>query len=141
MIFFNLLSYTLVMSITPGPPNNVICLALGSKYGYKTAAKYILGVVIGCFIMQWIMMMLHQMIASSLPSISKPISYVGAIYMIYLAYTLIRSDMKQSKKTNSHIKKVLSTKEGILLQFVNPKAYLFNLTIVSSYLVTMNLTL
>lgn len=125
------------MSITPGP-NNVICLALGSSYGYKIASKYILGVVIGCISMQWIFLGLDKILTTYLPIITKYISYFGIVYMLYLAYKIATTNNTFDSKD---LPKPLGLKTGTLLQYINPKAYIFNATIVTVYLTNMSLNL
>lgn len=138
MMIFNILSYILIMSITPGP-NNIICLSLGSRHGYKTAAKYITGVVVGCLTMQWLLLILNQVIAAYLPTVTTYVAYVGAIYILYLAYKIIVAPLQTTdENTNTS---VLGFKEGILLQYVNPKAYIYNTTIITAFLIPMHLNL
>lgn len=138
MMIFNLLSYIFIMSITPGP-NNIICLSLGSRHGYKTAAKYILGVAIGCLLMQWALLLLNNMIASYLPTLTRYIAYIGAIYIVYLAFKIIKSPVSEIKTDSEN--SALGLIEGIMLQFVNPKAYIYNTTIITAFLIPMNLSI
>lgn len=140
----NLIGFTIIMSITPGP-NNIICLTLGTRYGYKTAAKYISGVVLGCYSMMWLMLMLSDFTTDKVPLITKYIGWFGAAYILYLAYKIIRSGglkvdeteiangERSDKESKDSSKRVMGLKEGILIQYVNPKAYIFNMTVVTGF--------
>lgn len=132
MMLINLIGYTVIMTITPGP-NNIICLAIGSKHGYRLATRFILGITLGCLSMQWLMLILNEFIADKLPIITKYLGYVGAAYMLYLAYKIIKSDGDFSDGDQKIGHKVMGFKEGTFLQYMNPKAYIFNMTIVTGF--------
>lgn len=137
MLLLNLISYTIIMSITPGP-NNIICLTLGSQYGYKVASKYILGVVLGCLTMQWLMLLLNELIEGYLPVITTYVRYIGAIYLLYLAYKIVTSRTLITEDTTDSKTNILGFKEGVILQYINPKAYIFNMTVVTGFLTTVH---
>lgn len=134
----NLLSYTFIMSITPGP-NNVICLTQGTKFGFKASLPYTYGIAIGCLTQQWLILFIGHMLGDISPTITTIIGVLGAMYMIYLAIKILRSTGGIGKASTSN--KPLGLKEGILLQYANPKAYIFNTTVISSFILPLSFTI
>ena len=129
--FLPLITYSAVMSFTPGP-NNVICLALGTRYGFKTALKYVMGVTIGCLSLTLIGIYANYYLFKILPVIKTYLGIAGAFYMIYLAVKIILSGRKSKIETKKE-QKPLGTLTGITLQLVNPKALIYVLTLSSTF--------
>lgn len=134
----NMLSYTFIMSITPGP-NNVICLTQGTKFGFKASLPFMYGIVVGCLSQQWLILFLGSFIGDVMPMATTIISYLGAVYMIYLAIKILRSTSGTKDATESN--RPMGIKAGTFFQYANPKAYIFNTTIISSFILPMNLSL
>ena len=134
----NLLSYTFIMSITPGP-NNVICLTQGTKFGFKESIPYTYGITIGCLSQQWLILLIGNLVGDLLPTATTIAGILGAIYMVYLAIKIFRSSGNIGDGKIGD--KPLGLKEGILLQYANPKAYIFNTTVISSFILPLQLTI
>ena len=67
-----------------------------------------------------------------IPSIKPFMNFIGAAYILFLAWKTFTSKPVEEKKTDDRTNKFLT---GIILQFVNPKAILYGITIASSFIV------
>ncbi len=120
--------YAVVTSITPGP-NNIICMTNGRHLGIKKSLPFNFGVVIGVFILLLVCAWIGSTVSSFIPAIRLPMTIIGALYILYLAFKTFTSKNEineNHKKTSLFI--------GIILQFVNPKAYLYSIVSMELYI-------
>ena len=130
------ISFIIITSITPGP-NNLICAGTGLNYGYRKATPFILGVLSGVCLLLVLAIVFGNGIFELFPGLENYISWIGAAYMLYIAYQLIRS----TKIDNDKEYKPLGLVKGFLLQFLNPKTMLYCTVIASTFLLPMNPTI
>lgn len=135
---FNLgafLSYAFVVSFTPGP-NNILSMLNGSKHGYKKTFGFIIGVTSGFFIIMLLSCYFNRALMQVIPMIKPVISFVGASYLIYLALKIlgVKVFKGKDKKEEDRDNTVNSFRVGFLMQFLNPKAILYGLTIVANFI-------
>lgn len=126
MMFF--LSYCLIMTITPGP-NNIMILSMVHQYGIAKAVQFCYGSIMGFGIALALAAIFNAVLTAFIPNIIGVLQWIGSLYMLYLAYQIIRMDGSISSK-----KEFSSFKKGFLLQFVNPKGVLFCLTVFPSFI-------
>ncbi len=128
---FPFISYVLIATFTPGP-NNIMAMTKAGNQGFKRSFAFNIGVFSGFFIIMMLSSLFSSTLLKYIPAIKPYLSYVGAMYILFLAYKVFISSYKEEKdgKTtkNSYV-------QGVLMQFVNPKAILFGLTVVSSFIV------
>lgn len=133
MEFLTLASFVIVSTFTPGPAN-IAGASMGIIYGYKKALRYITGLIIGFFFWMIICAYMSSVLLIIMPSFEKIFRIAGACYILWLAFTLLKSDyaFKSSKESYEG-----AFKKAILLQLVNPKLIIFGLTIYSTFLVSI----
>ena len=78
------------------------------------------------------------MLFNIIPRIKPVMSIIGAAYMLYLAFKIM-SSKDDLKNPEQHSKEIPQKKEnlflrGFLLQFVNPKAILYGITVVANFI-------
>lgn len=117
-------SFILMSSFTPGP-NNIISVSNAGKYGFKRALHYSTGVFFGVIIIVSICAAFSSALLHLLPSIEPFMRGFGAVYMLWLAWTIWRNKPHDAKKRSLRTDTVFS---GIILQFVNVKCYIYGLT-------------
>lgn len=124
------ISITAIISVwTPGP-NNIMLLGLAGKYGIRANFRYLLGIWTGCILLTLASGLLCQTLAAVAPKIQPVMKYIGAAYLVYLAYkTLLRKPPKDSDIGN-----IPSFVEGMMLQVLNIKLILYALTMYSTYI-------
>ncbi len=118
-----LATYTLVMSITPGP-NNVMVMASGANFGFRRTLPHVLGIGFG-FTAQVVSVCsgLGAALAQH-PQVHAVLAWVGVAYMIFLAWRML----KAGRVATAHSARPLSAWEAVLFQLVNPKAWVMALT-------------
>jgi len=130
---FNLglfLSYAFVVSFTPGP-NNIMSLYNASQKGFKKNLEFCYGVACGFFVLMALCSIFNYWLHNSLPMIEPYMKIVGATYMFYLAYKIFKSPPPEE---SGRTQEILTYRTGFFMQFVNPKAILYGITIVSTFI-------
>jgi len=130
--FTPFLTFVLVACFTPGP-NNISSASMGVLYGYKKTLPYLLGIFTGLTLL----MLLCGLVASSLfslfPGLEMWLRYIGALYILWLAYGILRASYNFKSAQKAH----LGYFRGIVLQIVNPKAVIYGMTIYSTFLASI----
>ena len=122
--------FAISTSFTPGP-NNFLLLASGMKFGLKKTLGHILGIAVGFPLMLVIIGILFNKVLFLNNAFFKVLSIAGAVYLLYLGYQIIFSDMIYEDK---EISKPITFTQALLFQWVNPKAWIMALSIASTYL-------
>ena len=119
-IWIPLFIYLAVQSITPGP-NDLTCLYLGATKGLRGSLRFISGSMIMVFVKSVICGLLNIALTDIFPGIVQWLKWIGCAYMIYLAWTMIRSGWQSGEKT---IKSEGTFLSGVLLQILNAKSWI-----------------
>jgi len=116
---FNFLTYAVITAITPGP-NNIMSMSIARQYGFKRALPFNLGVFTGFSVVILICTYLFNLLSSVIPVIKSLMIILGAIYMLYLAWKTLThsSEIAEDHSQSGFL-------NGFILQFVNPKIYLY----------------
>lgn len=123
------LTYIFITAITPGP-NTISSMSNGSRYGFAKAFPFNLGIFVAFSFIMMLCALFSSLLFNLLPKIKLPMLIVGAIYILWLAYKTYTSDGElSSDKTTT-----ASFQSGALLQFVNPKIYIYGITALSAYI-------
>ncbi len=88
--FLPFISYAIISNFTPGP-NNIMSLSCGVKYGYKKTLKFIFGITSGFVIIMLASMYLNMALYAILPKIRIYMYILGSLYMLFLAYKVLKS--------------------------------------------------
>ena len=133
MITFELLAaisiYYVIMYATPGP-NNSILTASGIKFGFIKTIPNIFGIPTGHGIQLALVCFGLGALFTQFPILLNILKYVGACYLLYLAWKMFGSLNVSSTEDKST---PLKYYEAILFQFVNPKAWVICITAVSLF--------
>ena len=124
-----LLTFLLITTLTPGP-NNLSCISMGVQHGYKRSLVYIIGIVFGIFVQSLIAGFISNKLLNLFPGFETILRLIGAAYIVWLA--VITFNSKYCSDNNGVIP--LGFKDGFILQFLNPKAIFFVLTVYTAYL-------
>jgi threonine/homoserine/homoserine lactone efflux protein len=122
-------TYTFVMSITPGP-NNVMLTASGASFGFRRTLPHILG--IGCgFVVQLLAVCAGlSALFERWPSLQSVLGWVGAAYLLYLGAGMLGREDAQAR----HQGHPVSVMAAALFQFLNPKAWVMTVTAATLFL-------
>jgi cysteine/O-acetylserine efflux protein len=125
------LSYVFVTTFTPGP-NNIMSMANANKYGFFKTLKFVLGVSAGFFVIMLLSCYFNLLLFSFIPKIELVMTILGSAYMLYLAFKIMKSkpnmEHNDEKKSNTFF-------SGLILQFINPKALIYGITVISTFIV------
>ena len=105
---------------SPGP-NNIMLLSTASKYGIKKNLKFMLGIWTGSLTLMILCGVFCSALASLTPGIQPAMKYVGATYLIYLAYKTLRRLPPQESSSEKEPSYIM----GIFLQLVNVKIIVY----------------
>ena len=122
-------TYNFVMYVTPGP-NNSILTTSGIKFGFIRSVPNIFGIPTGHGLQLALVCLGLGSLFTTFPILLDILRYVGAAYIMYLAYKMFGSLNITSTEEKS---RPLKYYEAILFQFVNPKAWVICITAVSLF--------
>ena len=125
------LSYVFVTTFTPGP-NNIMSMSYASRNGFKKTLPFIIGVCVGFLILMSLCNVFSVALYNIIPSIKPFMNIIGASYILFLAWKTFKSKPFNENNKDCGKKGYLT---GVILQFVNPKAILYGITIASSFIV------
>lgn len=128
--FLPLLSYVFICTFTPGP-SNITSTSLALLHGYKNTLWYQGGLAAGVFIFMLVSGLVSAAILRLFPMFEPFLRYVGAAYILYLAYHVARASYVFADETEV---KPLGFLHGFLLQILNPKLVIYAFTLFASFL-------
>ena len=126
--WISFLTYAAVTAVTPGP-NNIMSMSNGSRKGFRGALPFNLGIWAGFSAVMVLCTVFCSLLSRWIPKIKTPMLLAGACYMLYLAWeTFCSSDAIEENHSRDGF---LS---GLLLQFVNPKIYIYGIMSMEAYI-------
>jgi len=126
-----LLSLSLFMfatSCSPGP-NNILASYSGFNFGLIKTIPHMFGVIFGFTTLVVVMNIGLINVFKNFSIIQEILKYAGTIFLIYLAYKISFSKTSSDNSSKSPIKFI----ETFFFQFLNPKAVIVAIIIVSTY--------
>ncbi|HWQ21598.1 MAG TPA: LysE family translocator [Clostridia bacterium] len=127
------LGYAVASIFTPGP-NNITSSSLGMRVGYPRALRFIAGVVTGFFCIMVAAGLLTELLVSVYDRMAVVLKIAGVAYLLWIAWTVVRPE---DRKHESPAAGGTRYRDGLMLQFVNPKVILFGLTMYATLLVPL----
>jgi threonine/homoserine/homoserine lactone efflux protein len=122
-------TYTFVMSITPGP-NNVMLTVSGARFGFRRTVPHMLGIGLG-FVVQLLAVCAGlAALFARWPALQSALAWVGAAYLVYLGFTLLGRRDVTAQVTGRPV----SFMQAALFQFLNPKAWVMTVTAATLFL-------
>jgi threonine/homoserine/homoserine lactone efflux protein len=101
----------------------------GNRKGFKKAFPFNLGILCGFLILMVLCVVFCSLLSELIPQIRLPMVIVGAGYMLYLAWKTLRSSSPLEEKDVKG-----GFLSGLLLQFINPKLYLYAIVSLETYI-------
>jgi len=128
-MFISFLVYTTITAFTPGP-NNILALSATSNFGIKKSKNLLLGICLGFFCVMLLCGVFSLALASILPKVTGVMKYVGAVYILWLAWHVLKSKPSHSDHDGGN----MTFLGGFLLQFINVKIILYGITALGSFI-------
>lgn len=130
-IYLSMMTFTLVGAISPGPVN-VIAASSGARAGYRKTTPYVLGASASYTFVVAISCMSLEQVTLIVPQITWFLKISGAMFLLYVAYKIAISKGFASVQEDGD-PTLPGFREGVLVQVLNPKAWLFAMSGVSLF--------
>ena len=121
------LTYIVIVAITPGP-NNIMSMNNAAQKGFRKAMPFNFGIFTGFILVLVLCTVFSSLLFALIPQIQLPMQILGAAYMLYLAVKPFLPPKSRAAKNLSG-----SFMIGMMLQFINPKFYIYAITAISSF--------
>ena len=123
--YFLFLQIILFLFITPGTPRIVI-ISYSMNYGVQKCIWTALGDVTANIIQATLVIFVIGSFFSDNPNFLNIFKWIGVIYLLYLAYDIYNSRLKDLNSNNIKSKSFFSFfKDGFLVAGTSPKAWMF----------------
>ena len=128
--FTALLVLATAMSFSPGP-NTTLSTALGANHGFRRALPFVCAVPVGWGALLLVCALGLGALVVAVPLLSWAVKIIGVAYLLWLAFKISQS--RQLSQADAD-KLSVTFWQGAALQFVNIKAWMLALAIVSGWI-------
>ena len=140
-ILFGFVTAVAALAISPGPDNIYVLMQSvtnGRQYGLATVT----GLISGCLVHTTLVAFGVSAIIKANDSIFFTIKLLGALYLLYLALKVFKSDSKVTLSNENVPKRTLWQlfKQGFIMNVLNPKVSIFFLAFFPSFLFSKTLS-
>ena len=126
---YDFLIYCFITAYTPGA-NNLLSMSNAIRLGFRRSIRFNLGILAGFAVIMSVCTAFSATLYSFLPKVKIVMQILGAAYMLYLAWKVWKSPSELSADSG----KEASFLSGMVLQFANPKIYIYAITAMSLYI-------
>lgn len=123
-------AFAFVTSITPGP-NNMMLLASGVNFGLRRSVPHMLGISLGFMVLVICVGLGLGQLFAQFPSLYTLLRYMGAAYLLYLAWKIAGSGAPDS--ASSERGKPFTFLQAAAFQWINPKAWVMAIGAITTY--------
>lgn len=131
---------SIALAFSPGP-DNIYVLTQSIVNGKKAGLATVVGLVSGCIVHTTLLAFGVSAIIKESESLFFTIKLFGAVYLVYLAYKVFKSDASIAL-SEENIKKKSSNqllKQGFMMNVLNPKVSIFFLAFFPGFLFSNSL--
>ena len=129
---YDFLIYCFITAYTPGA-NNLLSMSNAIRLGFRRSVRFNLGILTGFAVVMSVCTAFSATLYSFLPKVKMIMQILGAAYMLYLAWKV----WKSSSELSTDEGKEASFLSGMVLQFANPKIYIYAITAMSLYILPL----
>jgi len=124
-----LMIFMFAAAFTPGP-NNLLSSYSGFNFGIKKTLPLIYGVTFGFPILVIVINFGLIIFFKKFPALQEIIKILGSIFILYFAYKIALSKSNAEQEIKNPAKFI----NMLFFQFINPKAVLFAIIVVSTFI-------
>lgn len=124
-----LLAFAFVGTVSPGP-NNTVLWGSGLRFGYRRTVPHVLGTALGIGLLVVAVAAGIGALFEVVPAAELVLKIVGSLYLLYVAYLVLGS----GGVGRTQVSDPLSVLQAIAFQCVNPKAWIFAIAAVGTFL-------
>lgn len=122
-------AFALAASISPGPVN-LMCLSSGTRYHLSQGLVFVTGATLG-FIALFIAVGLGlYSVLAAVPELNELLRWAGIAFLLYLSYRLA---LDNGRLPEGETHKAPGFMTGVLMQWLNPKAWLASASGIGAY--------
>ncbi|UTH74090.1 LysE family translocator [Chromobacterium sp. IIBBL 290-4] len=125
-----LVTYLLVMSITPGP-NNLVLASSGVNFGFSRTLPSLLGMALGLSLQVGILSVGLGALMSAMESLQLYLAIAGCAYLLWLSWGMARAGSVKGGETGA---KPMGFISGVMFNWLNPKVWLMGFNLVMVFL-------
>ncbi|MCW5702514.1 MAG: LysE family translocator [Bradyrhizobium sp.] len=129
------LMFALVMFFTPGP-NNIMLLSSGLTYGFRRTIPHIAGITVGFAFMVAAVGLGLGTIFIAYPVLQTILKYVGAAYLVYLAWHIGMAEPSAPEQDNRG--RPMTFWGAAMFQWVNAKGWVMVIGTITAYAAIAN---
>jgi threonine/homoserine/homoserine lactone efflux protein len=133
-VFAAMTAFCFVSGVTPGP-NNLMLMTSGVNFGFRRTLPHLMGVVVGYAFMVALVGFGLDAIFSRLPALLPTMRYLGAAYMLWLAYRIAGSGPLHDGEQRGA---PLGFFGAAAFQWINPKGWVMAVSALTAYAVVDN---
>ncbi len=124
-----LVGFAFVGTVSPGP-NNAVLWASGMRFGFRRTMPHVVGTALGIGMLALGVAAGIGALFDAIPAAKLGLKVVGSAYLVYVAFLVVRG----GGIGRADVSHPLSLWQGITFQCVNPKAWIFVLAAVGTFL-------
>ena len=124
-----LVAFAFVGSVSPGP-NNAVLWASGLRFGFRRTIPHVLGTALGIVMLVLGVAAGIGALLEAVPAAELALKLVGSGYLLYVAFLVLGS----GGVGRAEVSHPLSLWQAIAFQCVNPKAWIFAIAAVGTFL-------
>lgn len=124
-----LVVFAAAMSLTPGP-NVVLVTATAANFGFRRTVPQILGITLGFATIVAATCLGLASLFQAEPRLHTGLKYLGAAYLLYLAWCIARSEAKSASGDRN---RPIGPFRAALLQALNPKAWILAIGAIAAF--------
>ena len=123
------LIYCFVTAYTPGA-NNLLSMSNAIRLGFRRSFRFNLGILTGFAVVMTVCTIFSTALFALLPRVKLIMQILGAVYMLYLAWKVWKTSLTPGDGGG----KEAGFLSGMVLQFFNPKIYIYAITAMTLYI-------
>ena len=125
-----LVTFCAVTLFTPGP-NNLMLMTSGLNFGARRTRPHLFGVALGFAFMVLLVGLGAGRIFAAYPAAYTLLKYVGAAYLLYLAWEIAKSGPIETRE--AVVGRPMTFLQAAAFQWINPKAWVMAVGGVTTY--------
>lgn len=131
--FTALLVLATAMSFSPGP-NTTLSTALAANHGLRRAMPFVCAVPVGWGVLLSLCALGLGALLLAIPLLGLAVKVIGVLYLLWLASKIARTRQLGALSEAGAERSIVGFWQGAALQFVNIKAWMLALAIVSGWI-------
>jgi threonine/homoserine/homoserine lactone efflux protein len=130
-LIITICTFALAMSISPGPVN-IITLSSGANHGFWRTLPFVSGATFGFTVLLFLLGIGLMELVELYPNAIKMMEYLGTAFILYMAVKVFSAQATLHVEDVEDVR-IPNFREGIMLQWLNPKAWVACLSGISTF--------